>query len=70
MPSKSPGHDRFEAARREEDRRLGRDEREEIERELAVADRLAEHGSLPPGDPGARALARYLLGRGPSPFQR
>lgn len=72
MPSKSPGYDRFESARREEDRRYGRerDEREEFEMELAVADRLTEHASLPPGDPEARALARRLLGRGPSPYEQ
>ncbi|MCA1681448.1 MAG: hypothetical protein LC777_22125 [Actinobacteria bacterium] len=73
MPSKSPGYDRFESARRDEDRRYGRerderDEREEFELELAVADRLTEHASLPPGDPEAQALARHLLGRGPSPI--
>ncbi len=69
MPRRSPGYDRFESARRDEDRRYGRerDEREEFETEMAVADRLTEHASLPPGDPEAQALARQLLCRGQRP---
>jgi hypothetical protein len=37
--------------------------------ELELADRYAEQASLPPGRP-ARALARYGLGRGPSPYEQ
>lgn len=72
MPSDSPGYDRFDAARREEDRRYGleHDDDYELEIEWAVADRLAEHASLPPGDGDARALARHLLGRGSSPYEQ
>ena len=48
----------------ERDRRYGlaHDEDEELERELEVADRIAEHASMPAGDPGCRALARDWLG--------
>ena len=37
--------------------------------ELDLADRLAEQASLPPGDAGAWAVARYRLGRGPCPYE-
>ncbi len=72
MPHTSPGYDPFESARRDEDRRYGRehDERYEAELELAAADRLTEHASLAPRDAEARALARHLLGRGPSPYEQ
>ena len=71
MPHKTPGYDPFESARRDEERRHGRehDDRYEAELELAAADRLTEQASLPPGDPEARTLARHLLGRGPSPCE-
>jgi hypothetical protein len=49
---------------------LDRDPREEHDREVELAERLAEQASLPPGDPAVCALARYRLGRGPSPFER
>jgi hypothetical protein len=48
----------------ERDRRYGvaDDEYDEFERELELADRIAEHASVPPGDPLCRALARKRLG--------
>ena len=39
------------------------DERERFERELELADRIAEQASLAPGDPEAREEARRRLGR-------
>ena len=39
------------------------DERERLERELELADRIAEQASLPPGAPEAREEARRRLGR-------
>jgi hypothetical protein len=49
---------------------LEHDPRAELEHELELADRLADHASLPPGDAAARSLACYRLGRGPSAFER
>ena len=49
---------------------LDRDPREDHAHEVELAERLAEQASLSPGDPGVQALARYRLGRGPSPFER
>jgi hypothetical protein len=49
---------------------LDRDPREEHAQEVELAERLAEQASLSPGDPPVGALARYRLGRGPSPFGR
>jgi hypothetical protein len=62
------GHEREQ----DELRRYGleHDPRADYEHELELADRLAEQASLPPGDAGARALARYRLGRAPSPYGR
>ena len=64
-------YDRYE---REQDelRRFGldRDPREDHAHEVELAERIAEQASLPAGHPGVWALARYRLGRGPSPFQR
>src|SRR3954453_21378197 len=42
---------------------------DDFERELELADRIAEHASLPPGDPGCRALARKRLGLPGSPYE-
>ena len=44
-------------------------ENDELERECELADRIAEHASLPPGDPGCRALARRQLGLPGSPYE-
>src|SRR3954466_11271503 len=57
--------------RHERDRRYGvdYDEQDDFERELERADRIAEHASLPPGDPGCRALARKRLGLPGSPYE-
>jgi hypothetical protein len=49
---------------------LDRDPREDHDREVELAERIAEQASLPPGHPGVWVLARYRLGRGPSPFER
>jgi hypothetical protein len=49
---------------------LEHDPRADHERELELADRLAEQASLPPGSAAAQALARHRLGRGPSPYGR
>lgn len=49
---------------------LDRDPREDHAHEVELAERIAEQASLPPGQPGVWALARYRLGRGPSPFER
>ena len=67
LPRPIRADDPYEAERRERDRRVGLDHnpREHLDQELALAERLAEHGSLPPGDAGARRLARRLLGRSP-----
>src|SRR3954466_16105820 len=46
------------------------DEYDDFERELELADRIAEHASLPPGDPGCRALARERLGLPGSPYEQ
>jgi hypothetical protein len=66
-------HGREGGYEREQDelRRFGleHDPRGDDENEVELADRLAEQASLPPGDAGARALARHLLGRGPSPYE-
>jgi len=55
----------------ERDRRYGvaDDEYDDFEHELELADRIAEHASLPPGDPGCRALARKRLGLPGSPYE-
>jgi len=55
----------------ERDRRYGlaHDEDEELEREFEMADRIAEHASMPAGDPGCRALARKRLGLPGSPYE-
>jgi hypothetical protein len=55
----------------ERDRRDGvaDDEYDDFERELELADRLAEHASVPPGDPLCRALARKRLGLPGSPYE-
>jgi len=56
----------------ERDRRYGvaDDEYDEFERELELADRIAEHASVPPGDPRCRALARKRLGLPGSPYEQ
>jgi hypothetical protein len=56
--------DRLLEEQRERDRRYGSadDEAEEFDRELELADRLAEQASLPPGDPSCRAEACRRLG--------
>ncbi len=41
---------------------LEQDPRDELEREFELADRIAEHASIPPGDLACRALARKRLG--------
>jgi hypothetical protein len=41
----------------------------DLVRELELADRCAEQASLPPGHQ-VRALARYRLGRGASPYEQ
>ena len=48
---------------------LEQDPRDELEREFELADRIAEHASMPPGDPGCRALARKRLGLPGSPYE-
>src|SRR4051794_36298400 len=55
----------------ERDRRYGvaDDEYDEFERELELADRIAEHASAPPFDAGCRALARKRLGLPGSPYE-
>lgn len=55
----------------ERDRHYGvaDDEYDDFERELELADRLAEHASMPPGDPLCRALARKRLGLPGSPYE-
>ena len=55
----------------ERDRRYGvaDDEYDDFERELGLADRIAEHASLPPGDALCRALARKRLGLPGSPYE-
>ena len=45
------------------------DEYDDFERELELADRIAEHASVPPGDPLCRALARRRLGLPGSPYE-
>src|SRR3954464_361849 len=45
------------------------DEYDDLQRELELADRIAEYASLPPGDPGCRALARKRLGLPGSPYE-
>jgi hypothetical protein len=69
---RSRSHDHGYEREQELLRRYGleHDPRAEHERELELADRLAEQASLPPGDAAARALARHRLGRGPSPCER
>src|SRR5262245_34573946 len=42
---------------------------DDFERELELADRIAEQASLPPGDAGCRALARRQLGLPGSPYE-
>src|SRR5919198_2746191 len=56
---------------RERDLRYGvaDDEYDDFERELELADRIAEHASLPPGDPRCRVLARKRLGLPGSPYE-
>src|SRR4051794_14719671 len=44
------------------------DEYDEFERELELADRIAEYASAPPFDAGCRALARKRLGLPGSPY--
>jgi hypothetical protein len=55
----------------ERDRRYGLayDEYDELDREFELADRIAEHASMPPGDPGCRGLARKWLGLPGSPYE-
>jgi hypothetical protein len=55
----------------ERERRYGvaDDEYEEFERELELADRIAEHASVSPGDPRCRVLARKRLGLPGSPYE-
>jgi len=55
---------------RQEQRRHERDPNEEQIAELELADRIAEHGSRPPGDPAARELARHRLGRSPTRYEQ
>jgi hypothetical protein len=61
--------ERMLEAQEERERRYGvaYDEYDELEREFELADRIAEHASVPPGDPGCRALARKRLGLPGSP---
>ena len=64
-------HERMLDEQYERDRRYGleHDENDELERELALADRIAEQASMPPGDPGCRALARKRLGLPGRPYE-
>ena len=55
---------------RQEQRRHERDPNEEQITELELADRIAEHGSRPPGDIDARELARHRLGRSPTCYEQ
>jgi hypothetical protein len=48
---------------------LEQDPRDELEREFELADRIAEHASMPPGDPLCRALARKRLGLPGAPYE-
>jgi hypothetical protein len=70
MASRSP----LDPYEREEEelRRYGleHDPYADFVRELELADRYAEQASLAPGDPLAQALARYRLGRGPTPYEK
>jgi hypothetical protein len=63
--------ERMLEAQEECERRYGvaYDEYDELEREFELADRIAEHASMPPGDPGCRALARKRLGLPGSPYE-
>jgi hypothetical protein len=49
---------------------LDHDPRADHAHELELAERLGQQASLSPGDPAVCRLARYRLGRGPSPFGR
>ncbi len=64
--------ERMLEAQEECERRYGvaYDEYDELEREFELADRIAEHASMPPGDPGCRALARKRLGLPGSPYEQ
>lgn len=67
------GHDPLFEEQHERDLRYGLEEDDpdaELTRELELADRIAEHASLPPGHPSAIAAARRRLGRGPSPYEQ
>jgi hypothetical protein len=72
MSTHPHGHYHRYEGEQDELRRYGldRDPREDHAHEVELAERIAEQASLPPGHPGVWALARYRLGRGPSPFQR
>jgi hypothetical protein len=60
--------DRLRDEQAERDRHgLEPDPRDELEDEFELADRIADHASLPAGDPGCRAAARRLLGDGDRP---
>ena len=67
-PGRGLGHEREQ----DELRRYGleHDPRADHAHELELAERLAEQASLAPGDAAVWALARYRLGRGPSPYGR
>jgi hypothetical protein len=70
MASRSP----LDPYEREEEelRRYGleHDPYADFVQELELADRHAEQASLASGHPLARALARYRLGGGPSPYEK
>lgn len=65
-------YNRAREEQRERDLRQGlqHDPHEEHQRELELAERIAEQASLPPGHPIVLAAARHRLGRGPSPYEQ
>jgi hypothetical protein len=66
-----PALERMLEDQHERDLRYGvaDDEYDDFERELELADRIAEHASAPPFDAGCRALARKRLGLPGSPYE-
>ena len=65
-------HERMLEEEEERNRRYGleHDPDDEFADELELADRIGEQASLPAGHPQAHAAARYLLGRGPCPYEQ
>ena len=67
------GHDRFREEEHERELLYGLEEEDahtELMSELDLADRIADHASLSPGDPHVVAAARHRLDRGPSPYEQ